>query len=429
MSGKYWEITQRVLQSEDDPLVKRPRLTEELLRRPPFRFLHDVVSAVQRETQFLQGLFTEAEQNARLLATDKEAKLTYLKKLIRAVSLVSGDTLEVEPGNVLAGLEAEQTNTLLQVLGNVAREGSREDVVAQVLQEEENEVEESVPDQEVLRPPSRPSSERANFDIARSPVVPETETTNGSNCDVLVISPGSEDEQEVLQLEGPPHEEHTPTPFSPLHLERPTSSDQVLSSFDPEREETSNEAVGDAPTELQRPVQSESRVSRPSSRRSTRPQSARKAPPSRPGTTQSFTTQDGPACRRRPPVEDPFEAQPILDQDSSTLASAKHASVNEFSDLESTLQRFTQLLVPLGKSIANLENAPESLSQEQSKWREHVLQTDSLEGQDPVLESLEQRSEELDQAIEDSQEQIRSLKQTVERNHTIIDAMLRSIVS
>ncbi len=46
MTESYWQRTQQLLQSGDDPLVRRPKLTGPLLQRPPFRFLHDVVSEV-----------------------------------------------------------------------------------------------------------------------------------------------------------------------------------------------------------------------------------------------------------------------------------------------------------------------------------------------------------------------------------------------
>lgn len=46
MTESYWQRTQQLLQSGNDPLVRRPKLTGPLLQRPPFRFLHDVVSEV-----------------------------------------------------------------------------------------------------------------------------------------------------------------------------------------------------------------------------------------------------------------------------------------------------------------------------------------------------------------------------------------------
>jgi len=65
--------------------VKKPVLSEKLLKKPPFRFLHDVIKAVIKETGFLEGLFAESELESDNVK-EKEAKMAFLTKLIDAVS-------------------------------------------------------------------------------------------------------------------------------------------------------------------------------------------------------------------------------------------------------------------------------------------------------------------------------------------------------
>ncbi|XP_046592212.1 TRAF3-interacting protein 1 isoform X2 [Neodiprion lecontei] len=113
------DVKPEVIKKTQDILgkyFKKPPLTEKLLKKPPFRFLHDIVSSVIRETGFLDGLFTEDELNSENIK-DKDSKLAYLTKLIDVVKLITGNNLMVRPSKIIAGHEPTRTNELLQAIG------------------------------------------------------------------------------------------------------------------------------------------------------------------------------------------------------------------------------------------------------------------------------------------------------------------------
>ncbi|XP_018322892.1 TRAF3-interacting protein 1 isoform X2 [Agrilus planipennis] len=95
--------------------VKKPALTEKLLRKPPFRFLHDVITCIIRDTGFLKGLYSEDELQSDNVK-EKDAKLNFLTKLIDAMKSITGKEIKARPGKIIAGLEPKETNHLLQII-------------------------------------------------------------------------------------------------------------------------------------------------------------------------------------------------------------------------------------------------------------------------------------------------------------------------
>ncbi|CAK1583709.1 unnamed protein product [Parnassius mnemosyne] len=96
--------------------VKKPPLTEKLLKKPPFRFLHDIITNVLSTTGFFEGLFEEEELISDNVK-DRESKIHFLNKVITVLGLITGKSLKAKPSKIIAGQEPANTNELLQCLG------------------------------------------------------------------------------------------------------------------------------------------------------------------------------------------------------------------------------------------------------------------------------------------------------------------------
>ena len=103
-------------------LIPKPKMTEKLLSKPPFRFLHDVFTAVVDTTGFGSGLLDDDEKDGKELSkASKEAKIAFLEKVKAVVGFSLNTMVEARPAKVVAGLEPENTNRLLQLLAVAAK--------------------------------------------------------------------------------------------------------------------------------------------------------------------------------------------------------------------------------------------------------------------------------------------------------------------
>ncbi|XP_019719483.1 TRAF3-interacting protein 1-like isoform X2 [Hippocampus comes] len=114
-------------------VIKKPPLTEKLLSKPPFRYLHDIFNEIIRTTGFMKGLYKDSELKSDNVK-DKETKIAFLQKAIDVVILVSGESLAAKPARIVAGHEPEKTNELLQAIAKCClNKLSSEEAVKRIL--------------------------------------------------------------------------------------------------------------------------------------------------------------------------------------------------------------------------------------------------------------------------------------------------------
>ena len=77
-------------------------MSEKLLNKPPFRYLHDIFTATLAKTGFGNGLFEGEELNSKSYE-DKDSKLNFLVKVVTLTEMVVGEKIDIKPSLVLAG--------------------------------------------------------------------------------------------------------------------------------------------------------------------------------------------------------------------------------------------------------------------------------------------------------------------------------------
>ena len=106
------ETTTQTLLGE---IIQKPKLTEKLLSKPPFRFLHDIIMEIIRVTGFAADLFTTVEMDSAQIS-DKEQKIIFLEKIIRLVGVQLNTIVQAKPAKIVAGLDPQNTNNFLQLM-------------------------------------------------------------------------------------------------------------------------------------------------------------------------------------------------------------------------------------------------------------------------------------------------------------------------
>ncbi|KAJ3313309.1 TRAF3-interacting protein 1 [Blyttiomyces sp. JEL0837] len=114
-------------------IIKKPPLTAKLLSKPPFRYLHDIFSEIIRTTGYASGLYDDNEMVSDNVK-DKDAKVAYLLKMVDCTGLATGVEVKANPLKIVAGMDPEDTNLMLQLMGKaILKKIDTSDAVKKVL--------------------------------------------------------------------------------------------------------------------------------------------------------------------------------------------------------------------------------------------------------------------------------------------------------
>lgn len=111
----YTEQTRKLFST----IVQKTPLTDQLLQRPPFKFLHDVIIESINKTGFLLNDFSIEELDSAKVSATKDSKTAFLQKVVDLLNF-DGSLDKVKPSKIVAGKEPEFTNLMLQKLASEA---------------------------------------------------------------------------------------------------------------------------------------------------------------------------------------------------------------------------------------------------------------------------------------------------------------------
>lgn len=115
----YWIETKKLFSS----LIIKPLMTEKLLKKPPPKYIYDIVLNTMEKTNYPKGLLTEQEMTEKYFMDDAHHKYIILDKVIKFTEMVLNVNFEIKTINILYGKEPDKTNHFLQMFYKAATDG------------------------------------------------------------------------------------------------------------------------------------------------------------------------------------------------------------------------------------------------------------------------------------------------------------------
>ena len=116
----YWTETGKMLGS----LIEKPKMTEKLLKKPPPKYIYDIILNTMKKTNFPKGLLTDQEMDHKYFEADPHHKLAILQKVVDITRIVVNENFDIKCSNILKGEQPDKTNYFLQMFYKAATNGN-----------------------------------------------------------------------------------------------------------------------------------------------------------------------------------------------------------------------------------------------------------------------------------------------------------------
>lgn len=116
-------------------ITSKPKMREKLLKRPPFRFVKDIIYNVSKETKYMDNIFATDDVMSGKAFSNKASKQIFLQQAMDLVSEELGMNMPTQPKKVCAGVEVEKTRQFLQLFCYAAQRLEPTITKAQFLEE------------------------------------------------------------------------------------------------------------------------------------------------------------------------------------------------------------------------------------------------------------------------------------------------------
>ena len=141
----YWTETGKMFSS----LIEKPKMTEKLLKKPPPKYIYDIILNTMKKTNFPKGLLTDQEMDHKYFEADPHHKLAILQKVVDITKIVVNENFEIKCTNILKGEQPDKTNHFLQMFYKAATNGKDNTPLIQKYLENQNKKEAKKPEAEM----------------------------------------------------------------------------------------------------------------------------------------------------------------------------------------------------------------------------------------------------------------------------------------